>query len=353
MRRDAVQSDLVLLVGNEEYGGWYDQSFSRSMEDLCGKFSLSVYHDSRADAQLWKKIVQGDKCEVLLAGQTMMTGWVDGSNPFYSRTDIGRKIEGRDLAADVVDSSARFGSGEWSNVTFDQIARDVCAARGVEVIVMPGVDVGAPFETFRIETGEKTGEVLSRGAAYRGLIVYSTADGKLMIARVNTARATAIIRGGDKNIISAERSGGEQELFHRYYVEGQDDPNALGTEATSQRGGAIDARVRITRELIIPADTGSGKKSYKKRADSCVKQRRARAAQYTYTLDGWLQANGKPWEVNQRIDVDDAQMDLDMAELVIAALDYKVDRKQGKIVTLTLKSPDAFDDASVPEPEDD
>lgn len=342
--------DLRLVVNGNDYEGWYDQAFSRSMEDLCGKFSLSVYHETAKDKSRFRAIKDGDKCQVYLGRHLMMTGWVDGSNPFYSRTDVGRKIQGRDLAADVVDSSARYASGEWVNATFDRIASDLCKAKGIKVVVDAGVSVGAPFSVFRIETGETIGDLLSRAASYRGLMVFSTADGNLLITQANKKRASTVIKRGS-NIISAERSGGVQELYHVYRLEGQGDAGSFGSEASSLGGVAYDHGVRKTRELIVPAETGADSGSYKKRADHTAKQRRGRAVHYIYTLDNWVHVDGTPWNVNERVDVDDPEMDLDMAELIIAGTDYKVDRKEGKVVTLTLKFPQAFDDIAIKEPE--
>lgn len=342
--------DLRLVVNGNDYIGWYVQEFSRTMEDICGSFSLSVLHDADGSLQSFGEIVEGDRCELFLGDHLLMTGWVDASNPFYSRSDIGRKVEGRDITCDLVDSSARYQGGEWINADLARIASDLCATKGIKVQVIG--DVGAPFAVFRIETGETIGATLARAASYRGMMLFTSPEGHLVITQAGSERTSTQLRRGD-NIIAAERSGGAQGLFYAYRIEGQDDANAFGTEATRLSGVAYDQAIRKTREIIVPAETGVDAGSYQMRAAHTAKQRRGRAFTYTYTVEDWLQDNGRPWVINERVDVDDPVMGLDMAECMIAGVNYKADRKDGKTVVLTLKPPSAFDNLPVPEPRGD
>lgn len=345
---DAREQDMVLLINGTDYVGWYEQSFKRTMEDICGSFSLSVLHDVDGSLARYRVIKEGDKCELLLAGQALLTGYVEESNPFYSRKDIGRSISGRDITCDVVDCSARYQGGEWINANFMRIASDVCSTVGIKVMLDAGVSVGAPFPKFRIETGETIGAVLARAAGYRGLMLFTTAEGHLMVSQASSQRASSMLRRGD-NIIDARRQGGVQNLFNTYRVEGQADANDFGLDATRLAGMAVDPLIRKSRSIIIPAETGTDGGAYKKRADFTVKQRRGAAWSYNYTVDNWFQGDGRPWNINEVVTVDDPELDLAMVELLVAGVEYRANRSDGKTAVLTLKPESAFDSLPVPD----
>ena len=69
--------------------------------------------------------------------------------------------------------------------------------------------------------------------------------------------------------------------------------------------------------------------------------RAARSATFDATVAGWLQENGKVWDINQLVQVQADAVGI-TGELLIAAVEYSLDGDNGETTKLNLKRPDAF-----------
>ena len=72
-----------------------------------------------------------------------------------------------------------------------------------------------------------------------------------------------------------------------------------------------------------------------------VKTRAARSATFDATVAGWLQEDGKVWDINQLVQVSADAVGI-TGELLIAAVEYSLDADTGETTQLNLKRPDAF-----------
>ena len=331
-------ADLRLIVNGISYGGWKRISVSGGLDALAGSFDLNV-------SEVWpgndaaREIAAGDECRVQLDGETIITGYVDAAGPDYDAQSHGYSVRGRDKTADLVDCAVATGKGEWRNAKFDQIARDLCAPFGIEVIAFG--DVGAPFPSFAREPGETNHATLERAADMRGLRLTTDGLGRLVIG-VDAAASAGIRLVEGENLLAASKITDESQRFSEYTVLGQQAGNdeTYGKAAAHMRAVAKDAGMRRHRPLEIVAEDQGDLAALQRRADWEASTRAARALTVNATVQGWVIAPGKPWRKNMLVSIDAPRLRLNR-ELLIANVAYTAD-EGGKLTQLTLMPKEAF-----------
>lgn len=331
-------ADIRLIVNGIAYGGWKRASVSGGLDELAGTFDLGV-------SEVWpgndaaREIAAGDECRVEIAGETVITGYVDAAGPNYDATSHGYSVRGRDKTADLVDCAAPVGKGEWRNATFEQIARDLCAPFGIEVVVHGST--GAPFPTFAREPGETNHATLERAADLRGLRLTTDGLGRLVVG-VEAAAAAGVRLVEGENLLSASKMTDESQRFSQYTVLGQQAGNDdnWGKAASQVKAIAKDAGVRRFRPLEIVAEDQGDSAALQRRADWEASTRAARALTVNARMQGWTYGAGKPWRKNMRVPVYAPALRLDR-ELLVSAVNFTAD-EGGSFTDLTLMPPEAF-----------
>lgn len=341
-------SDLRLIVDGAAYGGWMSVDINRGVDRMAGTFQLSV-------SELWpdqkdpREIPVGARCEVLIDGEPVITGWIDEVAPAYAgkRKDI--RITGRDAAGDLVDCSAEFKTGSWSNATILQIARDLCAPFGIKVRAT--TDVGKPFDRgYRVEAGETVHECLARAAKQRGLLMMSDGLGGLVIARAGKERVTTGLVLGE-NIIAGSGKRNHRDRFSRYTVVGNSDiqDGDVADYASGLSGVALDGVIKRHRPLKVNAEYPLDLNTAKERAIWERNVRAGRSLELTYTVPGWRHKTGL-WVPDRLVPIRDSFMRVER-DLYISGVNYKLD-DAGTVTELTVTLPEAYTLIPLPEKED-
>jgi len=336
---------IQLLVDGLQYSGWKAVEVGRSIEACAGSFSLSI-HD-RPD---WR-IANGALVQVLVVGadgqaRPFMTAYVD-----VVRRELGDAttfgVAGRDVTADLVDSSADVESGELHNVTVLDIAEMLARPHGLTVALAPGADVGARFEVFAINVGETAWEMLERALRVRGLLAFCSSDGTLLLASPATRRAGVSLVEG-QNIRAISVTVDDSTRYRTYRVRGQRPGNDedFAAAIAEAEGQAQDLAARGNRVLELTIEQGADVDDCTRRAQWEATVRAARASTVEVVVQGWReQANGPLWDLNVLVDVDSPTAGV-AGELLVTAVRYVQD-DTGTWCQLALRRPDAF----VPEPE--
>ncbi len=330
---------VELKVKSGIFSGWEEIEIKLGIEQICGTFQLDV-------TERWPgqdtptPILPGNSCEVLLDGQTMITGYVDYTEPSYDDTSHAVSITGRDKTLDLVDCSAIHKSGQWRNRSLDQIASDICKPFGIKVIKL--VDVGDPFSTFNIQEGERAFEALDRMARMRAVLLMSDGLGNLLITRAGqNSIATELVEG-----VNIKRGSGKfswKERFSHYVVKGQH-RGTDGEPADNARGpsaAADDTVIDRYRPLVVLAEDQGHIASLKQRAEWEKNVRLGRANRATITVQGWKHADGL-WLPNSLVHLRSPKLYADL-DLLIAQVTYKKKRSTGTTTDLELVRPEAFD----------
>lgn len=331
--------DAELKVGGYLYGGWKRISITRSIEQIAGTFDLEVT-DRWPGQPNANPIMPGAPCQVLLGGDPVITGYVDDLNPSYDATSHSIRVTGRDKTGDLVDCSAIYKTGQWSNMKLDGIARDLLAPFSIKVIVE--TDVGSAFPSFSIYPSETVFECLDRAARMKAVLLTSNTDGDLVITRSGNSRSIDSMEEG-RNIKAAQASFSWKDRFSKYTVLGQ---NPGTDEFYMENAAQISASVRDEtinryRPLVVLAESHEYGVTLRDRAEWDRNVRMGRGNRGSITVQGWRNTEGYLWQPNTLVHVHSPALYLDALMLIVGCTWTLDDR--GTQTELSIARRESFD----------
>ena len=345
-------ADLSLLVGARRYEGWTAGTVTRSLETISGTFSIRLSEKTPGTASP-RAVRPGDRCQVALHGERVITGWVDTVRVSYGPTLHEIEIAGRDATGDLVDCSAASQPGEWHNETLQRIVEALVRPFGV--VVRSRVNT-APFRSFRIEEGETVFEAIERACRMRGVLPLSDGAGGIVLGRPVRSRAGVRLEHG-VNILSASAEVSGLNRYRDYTLLGQQrgDDDVFGEAAAHVSAEARDPGVTRHRPLTIIAETPVSIAEAEERINWEASVRAARARRATIHVQGWREVparEGSPlWEPGRLAQVRDGWLGLDR-EMLISTVVQSIG-EGGTTTALTLYPEDAFVDRIDPEPREE
>lgn len=367
--------EITLLVDGKEYGGWISVRISRAIDRMASDFDISVTEKWDGRKELWQ-IQPFTPCQVLIGGEPVLTGYVDGYFPAYEAHSHQVRINGRSKTQDIIDCTPDLPGGQFSGYTLEQIARAVAAPFGIEVVVQTAA--GATFPDATIQRHETGFQFLERLARLRSILLCDDELGRLVLTTAGSERTSGALRHGE-NILraSAHLSGaarfsvyrvktsmGVQAVNHDIkstntpepsqpepaesaaayharvdaYADEHDAPQTQAT--TTTRGIAYDHGVPRFRPHTIIGESGLDAAGAQRRADWQARHNLARGTSISVDVKGFRQPNGKLWRINQLCPVKSPWLQID-TELLIAAVSYEKDTR-GSITRMTLGPVDGY-----------
>lgn len=338
---------VELQIGGKAYRGWTTVEIERGIDQMTGTFSLRVAARERTAAEDWP-ISEGAECRVMLAGEPLITGYIDSLTRFIGPEERGIDVRGRDRTADLVDCSALNTPGSWRGRKLEQIAAELVQPFGIPVEIVG--DTGAPFTKFALQQGETVFAAIERMCRYRGLVAWSAGDGVLRIGNPDSGQSIGRLAEGE-NVIFASASQDLADRYSEYVVKGQaagsDERN--GAAVAQVEGKASDPAITRYRPLLIVGEEQSDRAALTKRAQWEAAVRSGRSQPVQITVPGWLAADGKPFAHGMR-----AQCEVPSAgisgSLLIERLSFSRDAEGGTVTTFDLVPPEAWTQLAEPEP---
>lgn len=332
-------SDIQLKIGSTSFGGWKTLRAETGIEQCAGAFDLLVT-DRWADSPEPRKIYAGDACTLLLDDQIVISGYIDNVLPSMDKQRHGMRVVGRDKTMDLIDCSAVFKSGQWKNARLDRIARDICTPFGIDVVI--ATDIGAAFDSFIIDEGEKAFEALDRAARMRGVLLTTDGSGRLLLTRATTGKASATLIEGE-NILYGEVITSWKERYSEITVKGQGKGTAdeFGAKVAHGSASVKDTSITRYRPLVIIAEHHGKGPSFLQRAEWERNIRRGRGTRARIRVQGWTDTDGRVWRPNTLVNVQ--AITLGIAEdLLIVKCDFSLS-EEGTLCDLQLAHPSAFE----------
>lgn len=336
---------VTLTVAGEKHEGWTSIVIERSLDTLCGSFTLGLTERWPERPQRFT-LEAGAACSVAIGGETVITGYIDRLAPSIEGRTHAIEIAGRDKAGDLVDCSAVHSPGHWRNQTVAAIIEALIAPFGIKLTVT--ADQGPPLKVFALQPGETVGAVIERLCRMRGLLCFSRADGAIELATPAAGSAGLGIVEGE-NLLAGSAEHDVTERFSEYTLRGQaaGDDAARGRTVAQPGGKATDPAVKRYRPLIVIAEEQATIGNLETRARWEASTRAARAQPGSVTLNGWRDAQGKLLAPNSPAQIKAPSLFMDGA-MLIEAVKLSLDER-GELAELRLVPPGAWQQLPVPE----
>lgn len=349
-----MQSDeLTLSIDGKAYTGWTEASLTRALDTLAGSFEVTLA--ARGDGDDADLVVKaGSAVALSIAGETVMSGFIDRVSPSIEREGHSIAISGRDRAADLIDCSAVATPGSWRNTRIEAIAAELAKPFGITVTAEAAT--GAPLSRFALQQGETVQSAIERMLRFRGLLAVSDAQGNIRLIQPASASASgggaAVARIATGLPLSASADHDVADRFSDYIVKGSasGDDQVNGKAASAVKATAKDAAVKRYRPLIVIAEDQATIAALTARAKFEASVRAGRAQTATIALQGWRTPAGALWAPNMIVDVALPVIFCEAAMLVSAVTLRK--GAGGTVTELTLNPPEAFSQMAVPEERD-
>lgn len=339
------QNAVTLSVNGLDYRGWKKVSISAGIERQARDFRLGVTWSWPGQVQEIP-VRQGDRCEVRIGADLVLTGWVFSTPISYDAHSVERSVAGRSLTADLVDCSAVNKPGQWRGQSVQKIVQAL--AEPYEVRVLSEVAETTKLADHQIEPGETAFESIDRLLTLSRLLSTDDARGRVVIIKPGSAgRAVDRLELGQNLLTgSAELdfSGGVSE----YRVTGQRSgtDTDYGAAASEVKAGVTDPRATRRRVLLIHESGQMTPELAQARANWERGSRMGKALTLRYKIQGWRQSTGALWVPNMIVRVVDPLIGIDR-DMLISEIEYVLD-DAGTVANIVVGPPDGFD----PEPKD-
>lgn len=341
-----MSSLVQLKVGGRLFGGWLSVRVEVGIEQCSGAFELAVADRWSGQSQPWQ-IMPGEACELQLNGETIVSGYVDTVRPSFDKQSHGIAVSGRDKTMDLIDCAAIYKTGQWKNATLSKIAADIAKPFGIEVVLAPGVDQGAAFDSFNIEEGERAFEAIDRAARMRAVLVMTDGAGRLLLTTASKEKTDrALVQG--VNVLQAELDLSWKERYSDITVKGQGKGTAgeYGDQVAHGKASIKDPAITRYRPLIVIAEQHGKGPTFAARAEWERNVRRGRGTRALVKVAGWTYPDpGAPagetvWKPNKLVEAALPYLGLQQ-DLLIAKCVYTLG-EAGSFTELHLADPSAF-----------
>jgi len=358
---DAVETRAILKVNGKKYNKWKSISINRSIVQISGSFSFTTANIHSGNNERWN-ITTGDRCEIEVAGKTVITGYIDDIDNGYDLGSHDITFGGRDKTADLVDctfdvnpepeirSVGSFpyvppaGEGEFKNLSFLQIIEKLCKPFDIDVVLdtelLSDSALFAVIAEYKPETGSMVYEEIATFCQQYGVLPISIGDGTLYITRAGSVRANDTLEAG-VNIKSASLNQSDTERYSVYYVEGIAKTTVFN-QKSSAFGSLTDDYVKRYRPLyILAGEQAINDDVCQKRAAWEARVRAGASRKVEMSVYKWTQTNGDVWPLNGVVPVKDDKIGV-VGDRLIAGIDLTIDNNGGELTKLSLVPPDTF-----------
>jgi prophage tail gpP-like protein len=327
---------VELRVHGQRLSGFQSGSVRLTMDGPTNAFELTyVGHASSIEDSL---VVEGDECEVLLDGESILTGYVDTLSDEDNPGELRFTAAGRSKTADLADCSAEHRS--FKNAKPSMIAAAYAEASGIGVFVEG--DEGPPFPSFVTEKGETNMDAIGRICAKRGLVAYAVGD-QLILGRTGARRTATELTRGQRPLMSTTCSSSWYARYSHYVFRGQvkSSETAFGKKAAQLKHAVIDPEITRYRPLILQIDATRAD-DLREHAEMERNRRAGQSLQVTCRVEGHQTVEGYAWRPNVLVRVMNPILRLDL-ELLVATVNFRFGASEPDVTELLLVPPETYD----------
>jgi prophage tail gpP-like protein len=281
----------------------------------------------------------GQETVIKAGSDVLLTGYVRDVRPSHTATDRALVVTVCSRTVDATECSIEHPTGEVLDKDLSAIAKELDSLKiGVETD-------GTTFPKeprHKVRDGETLFSTIERRARGRGILIYDTPKGRLKLATKPEGTHTGGLIWG-QNIEQASSALTERGRYSEVKVRGQ---ATHGTDKQQLRGQSVarDSGVKRPRPLVILHEGETTVDRQKTRAEWGAKRGAGYASTASITTTGWRDSNGKIWDRNWLVYVEDAWIGIQGMMIIkgVTLTQDSNDGGQGTIATLSLADPRAL-----------
>ncbi len=341
-----MSEKITITVNGEQYAGWETVTVNRNIDALAPTFSLQMSSRWSPNAEP-VAFNTGDACTIKIDGELVITGYIFD----FAETDTPEEhtitIAGRAKTGDLVDCSAILPNWQLRQKKIEDISEELCDPFGIKVETkdpnpLQPLDTGDKIRIFRIDQGETVYDALTRLTRSAGLLMSTSAEGNLVLARAATIPNLGAFIGRGINVKSSTYGSQSGDRFQQYLLKSQiaSDDETNGLSATQLEAIADDDEVTRYRPMLVLAETPRDKKSLQTRANWERNQRAAASEKITYQMRGWGTPGGL-WEPNTLVPVSDDRYGI-QANMLVSGAALTQSKEAGTLSTVDVTGPEAY-----------
>jgi prophage tail gpP-like protein len=328
-----MSGTISLIVNGERFTGWQEAAFSKSLDYICGSFSLAIpsAYPERP------KINIGAECQLMIDGHKIMTGYIFEAADAISTDAHTVTFSGREKTADLVDCTHEKAFYIKRRISAVDAIKYICEPFGIDVV--QGLDPARKVRELSLwsnEFGVRCGDLISKIGKHFAMLIYTNADGNLVLSKTGWEGQTADILEVGKNVKSCTLQSNDSDR-HSVIVYRSFQHAILAGETTNVAlASIIDPIVDRYRPLTVHAIDRGFAIDLQTYADWEQRVRAGRSRSTVCTLSSWLQSTGEPWALNTITHVNSPVQDINNAELLISGINGSISVGGGTELTLTL-----------------
>lgn len=303
---DPVPS-IRLSIGGLAHDTWDGWSIESDLLTPADAFELELH--TKNATRLPDVIKEGAPCSLTLDGDRVLTGQIDEFEHDISRRGISMRINGRDLAAPLVDCSSPFVS--MREATLAQILDQVVKPLGAYKVEIRA-DQAKTRRRVQIEPGQTAWEALLQVSEANGLWPWVEPDGRLIIGGPDytTPPVGALVMREDGVGNNVERLAVRRSIANRYSQitvlgqHGQYANDGLDTKRSHLRSQVQDetlARRGIFRPKVVVDSSSESQDMATTRARKLLADSRLEGFEIRAVVKGHRADNGQVWTPGQRV----------------------------------------------------
>jgi len=346
------QEIAEITVNGKRYRDW-QSVLVRDEEMASSDFFKFTCSEGAPLSKDWAavRIRPGDHCTITLAGQLVITGFVETRQVAYTGNAHGIEISGHSFTRALSYGAAQTKTGEMKNKSYKEIADEVLKPFKSKFKPIGNISQ-KPFERVHIPPGQTAWEFLETLARQRNIVLGSDTEGNLtgramwMPTGDSLVEGKNILEGREVMSINGGGAGGDDSDAH---------PNNYGTSqqpGTDDRSMSKSAQAPVsktsnstlgkmgnTKGVYAPkrvlAEHPGDKDDMQNRMQMEGQRQGVEQLEVTIVVQGWLKPSGGLWKAGDKAHVKSPMLIVD-EELKIVKVEFTQDDKQGTRTTIDL-----------------
>jgi prophage tail gpP-like protein len=346
---------IQVQLSNKVYTGFVDIEVIRDIETLASTFRFSA---STLEGGSFP-ISRGESCNIIVDGETVLTGYVDKISVRYMKNTHTIEVSGRDRTSDIIDSTID-GTVELSTpISLENIISKTLGSigyTGFKIINNAGsIDDFQKTQMVSGTIGETAFDFLDSYCANRQVLLTTDGLGNIVLTRgagiASPANLQNLLNGTENNIFESSVDYDDEKRFNKYIIKAQGNTAAIAStgstvapkDLVSIKGESTDSDVRTSRLCVLNATKVSNISDAVNRAQWERDIRRARAIQYNPSVNGHSITGTKTvWKPLLLVNVNDVFCNV-KDTLIVRKVTYRSELGDvGNVTKLDLVPRDTF-----------